>query len=138
MDTLHKRQTQSILTQGITLCLVSLAMFFIELTLMGMEAALQQAPHLVITATLYFALSYGCHAVFIWLMKQEGKRAIAFYMAEKLVRLLFTAILLLVYALNEPRNLLAFAMNLIALHLASSIASITFYVKVEQNIRKKQ
>lgn len=129
---------QSVLVQGITLCLVSLSMLLIELTLMGREAALQQAPHLAITATLYFALSYGCHAIFVWVIKQGGKRAIGFYMAEKLVRILFTAVILLVYALHDHRNLLAFAMNLIALHLACTIASITFYVKVEQNFKKKQ
>ena len=44
----------------------------------------------------------------------------------------------MLYALADCRNLLAFAMSVMALYLVSMVTSIIFYVKVEQGISKKQ
>lgn len=71
-------------------------------------------------------------------MKQGGKRAIGFYLIDKVVRLVFVVFLVIVYALADCSSLLAFSMSLLAFYLVSMVTSIIFYVKVEQNLSKKQ
>ena len=67
-------------------------------------------------------------------MKQGGKRAIGFYLIDKVVRLVFVVFLIIVYALADCSSLLAFSMSLLAFYLVSMVTSIIFYVKVEQNL----
>ena len=73
-----------------------------------------------------------------YIMKQGGKRAIGFYLIDKVVRLVFVVFLIIVYALADCSSLLAFSMSLLAFYLVSMVTSIIFYVKVEQNLSKKQ
>ncbi len=138
METLQKHMLKSLISKAIAFCAVSVLLFFIEFSIAGKETAFQQVPYLVVISTLFFALSLGGGALFTIVMKNGGKKAIGFYLLGKVLRLFLAIAILLIYALADCRNILAFSMNLLVLYLVSMITSIIFYVKVEQKISKKQ
>ncbi len=138
METLQKHMLKSLISKAIAFCIVSVFLFFIELSIAGKEMAFQQVPYLVVISTLFFALSLGGGALFTLVMKNGGKKAIGFYLLGKVLRLFLAIAILLIYALADCRNILAFSMNLLVLYLVSMITSIIFYVRMEQKISKKQ
>lgn len=137
MKTLQKHMLSSLLLKAATLCIASVLLFFISLAVAGKEVAFQQAPYLVLVSTLFFALSLGGGALFTVVMKDGGKRAISFYLLAKVLRLFLSIAVLLIYALADCRNILAFSMNLLVLYLVSMVTSIIYYVRVEQKLSKK-
>lgn len=138
MEVLKKYIVKSLALKATVLCVVSVLLFFIELPLAGREAVVQQVPCLILVPTLFFALSVGGSAVYRFALRKEGKMAVTFYLAANLVRFLLALAVLLVYALADGRNLLLFSLNLLAVYLAGMITSVCLYVKVEQNLNKKQ
>lgn len=138
MDALKKHIVKSLALKALVLCVVSVLLFFVELSLAGREAVVQQVPYLIVIPTLFFALSLGGSAVYNFVMRKEGKQAVTFYLAAKLIRLLLAIAVLLVYAFADGQNLLLFSINLLVVYLAGMVTSIYLYVKVEQNLNKKQ
>uniref|UniRef100_UPI003FEE81EE hypothetical protein n=1 Tax=Alloprevotella sp. TaxID=1872471 RepID=UPI003FEE81EE len=55
-----------------------------------------------------------------------------------MVRFFLVAAILLIYGLADRRNILAFAINLLVLYIANVVTSMMYYIKMEQNIKKKQ
>lgn len=137
MKTLQKHMLHSLLLKAVTFCILSVLLFFADLSVGGKDVAFQQAPYLVIISTLFFALSLGGGALFTIVMKNGGKKAISFYLLAKVLRLFLSIAVLLIYALADSRHILAFSMNLLALYLGSMITSIIYYVRVEQKLSKK-
>lgn len=107
-----------------------------ELMLATKDAMMHLLPPTFLVALLFILLD--CGACNTYIMKQGGKRAIGFYLIDKVVRLVFVVFLIIVYALADCSSLLAFSMSLLAFYLVSMVTSIIFYVKVEQNLSKKQ
>lgn len=73
-----------------------------------------------------------------WVMKDGAKRALSFYLVVKVVRFFLVVAILLIYGLADRRNILAFAINLLVLYIANVVTSMMYYIKMEQNIKKKQ
>lgn len=109
-----------------------------ELMLATKDAMMHLLPPTFLVALLFILLDYGACNIYTYIMKQGGKRAIGFYLIDKVVRLVFVVFLIIVYALADCSSLLAFSMSLLAFYLVSMVTSIIFYVKVEQNLSKKQ
>lgn len=107
-----------------------------ELMLATKDAMMHLLPPTFLVALLFILLDCGACNIYTYIMKQGGKRAIGFYLIDKVVRLVFVVFLIIVYALCS--SLLAFSMSLLAFYLVSMVTSIIFYVKVEQNLSKKQ
>lgn len=138
MDNLRKYTLESILLKAISLSVTCVLLFLGTHACCGWEAALQQAPFLVITATLFFALSIASHAVYQIVMRRGGNIITGFYMLCKVVRLFLAIAILVIYAIANRQNLLAFSLNLLALYTVSMVTTIIHYAKVEHNFRKKQ
>lgn len=109
-----------------------------ELMLATKDAMMHLLPPTFLVALLFILLDCGACNIYTSIMKQGGKRAIGFYLIDKVVRLVFVVFLIIVYALADCSSLLAFSMSLLAFYLVSMVTSIIFYVKVEQNLSKKQ
>lgn len=109
-----------------------------ELMLATKDAMMHLLPPTFLVALLFILLDCGVCNIYTYIMKQGGKRAIGFYLIDKVVRLVFVVFLVIVYALADCSSLLAFSMSLLAFYLVSMVTSIIFYVKVEQNLSKKQ
>ncbi len=109
-----------------------------ELMLATKDAMMHLLPPTFLVALLFILLDCGAYNIYTYIMKQGGKRAIGFYLIDKVVRLVFVVFLIIVYALADCSSLLAFSMSLLAFYLVSMVTSIIFYVKVEQNLSKKQ
>lgn len=109
-----------------------------ELMLATKDAMMHLLPPTFLVALLFILLDCGACSIYTYIMKQGGKRAIGFYLIDKVVRLVFVVFLIIVYALADCSSLLAFSMSLLAFYLVSMVTSIIFYVKVEQNLSKKQ
>lgn len=135
---MQKHINHSLLLKAVTLCVSCVLLFIIELLLAGRDAAVQQTPYMVLTATLFFALSTLGSLLYKVVMQQGGKRAISYYLLDKVVRLFLTIVLMVLYAFANGSNLLLFAINLLVLYMVSIITSIIFYAKVEHHISKKQ
>lgn len=138
MDNLRKYTLDSILLKAISLFVTYILLFLGDHACCGWEAALQQAPFLVITATLFFALSLASHAIYQIVMRRGGSIITGFYMLCKVVRLFLAIAILMIYAIANRQNLLAFSLNLLALYTVSMVTTIIYYAKVEHNISKKQ
>lgn len=109
-----------------------------ELMLATKDAMMHLLPPTFLVALLFILLDCGACNIYTYIMKQGDKRAIGFYLIDKVVRLVFVVFLIIVYALADCSSLLAFSMSLLAFYLVSMVTSIIFYVKVEQNLSKKQ
>lgn len=109
-----------------------------ELMLATKDAMLHLLPPTFLVALLFILMDCGACNIYTYIMGQGGKRAIGFYLIDKVVRLIFVVFLVIVYALADCSSLLAFSMSLLAFYLVSMVTSIIFYVKVEQNLSKKQ
>lgn len=138
MGNLRKYTLESILLKAISLSVTCVLLFLGVHACCGWEAALQQVPFLVITATLFFALSIASHAVYQIVMRRGGNIITGFYMLCKVVRLFLAIAILVIYAIANRQNLLAFSLNLLALYTVSMVTTIIHYAKVEHNFRKKQ
>lgn len=138
MDNLRKYTLDSILLKAISLSVTCILLFLGDHACCGWEAALQQAPFLVITATLFFALSLASHAIYQIVMRRGGSIITGFYKLCKVVRLFLAIAILMIYAIANRQNLLAFSLNLLALYTVSMVTTIIYYAKVEHNISKKQ
>lgn len=138
MDNLKREVRRSLIYKAVIFSIVCALLFLVELMLTTQETALQQVPCLVVNAMLFYLLAVGCDAVYLWVMKEGGKRAISFYLLVKVLRLFLAIIVLLIYAFADCRNLLVFSMNIFVLYLVSMITSILFYVKTEQKFKIKK
>ena len=109
-----------------------------ELMLATKDGMMHLLPPTFLVALLFILLDCGACNIYTYIMKHGVKRAIGFYLIDKVVRLVFVVFLIIVYALADCSSLLAFSMSLLAFYLVSMVTSIIFYVKVEQNLSKKQ
>ena len=110
----------------------------VELMLLTNDVMMQLLSPTFLVALLFVLLDCGVCNIYLYIMGQGGKRAIGFYLIDKVVRLILVVFLIIVYALADCSSLLAFSMSLLAFYLVSMVTSIIFYVKVEQNLSKKQ
>ncbi len=129
---------KSLITKAITICVTAALLLCFELMLAGANVAMQQAPPVVCVATLLMVVNGLSSMVYKWIMKDGGRRAIGFYLIDKVVRFFLVIVIVLIYALADRRNLLAFAINLLVLYVADAVTSMMLYVSTEQNFNKKK
>ena len=138
MEAFDRRIKKSLITKAITICVTSSLLLCFELMLAGASVAMQQAPPVVCVATLLMVVNGLSSMVYKWIMKDGGRRAIGFYLIDKVVRFFLVIVIVLIYALADRRNLLAFAINLLVLYVADAVTSMMLYVSTEQNFNKKK
>lgn len=137
MEAFDRRIKKSLITKAITICVTVALLLCFELMLAGANVAMQQAPPFVCVATLLMVVNGLSSMVYKWIMKDGGRRAIGFYLIDKVVRFFLVIVIVLIYALADRRNLLAFAINLLVLYVADAVTSMMLYVSTEQNFNKK-
>ncbi len=69
------------------------------------------------------------------LAEQGGKTLTAFYLIEKVTRLLLCAILLVLYGVLVKTGILAFAMDLLALYVVTAGFTTYYSLRMEHNIK---
>lgn len=138
MEAFDRRIKKSLITKAITICVTVVLLLCFELMLAGANVAMQQAPPVVCVATLLMVVNGLSSMVYKWIMKDGGRRAIGFYLIDKVVRFFLVIVIVLIYALADRRNLLAFAINLLVLYVADAVTSMMLYVSTEQNFNKKK
>ena len=138
MDAFDNRIKTLLKTKLVTLCITGILLLLSELLLADVSVAQQQAPILIVTAIILAAASMGGSLVFKWVMNNGGRKAIGYYLIAKTLRIFIVIVIFLVYGIADGRNLLAFAINILALYLADVVTSIIFYVSIEKNYSKKK
>lgn len=138
MEAFDRRIKKSLITKAITICVTVALLLCFELLLAGANVAMQQAPPVVCVAILLMVVNGLSSMVYKWIMKDGGRRAIGFYLIDKVVRFFLVIVIVLIYALADRRNLLAFAINLLVLYVADAVTSMMLYVSTEQNFNKKK
>lgn len=138
MESFDQRIKKSLITKAITICVTGALLLLFELLLAGANVAMQQAPLLLVIATLIMAVNVLSSMVYKWIMKDGGRHAIGFYLIDKVVRFFLVIFIVLIYALADRRNLLAFALNLLVLYIADAVTSMICYVSIERNFNKKK
>lgn len=138
MESFDQRIKKSLITKAITICVTGALLLLFELLLAGANVAMQQAPLLLVIATLIMAINVLSSMVYKWIMKDGGRHAIGFYLIDKVVRFFLVIVIVLIYALADRRNLLAFALNLLVLYIADAVTSMICYVSIERNFNKKK
>lgn len=138
MEAFDRRIKKSLITKAITICVTVALLLCFELMLAGANVAMQQAPPVVCVVILLMVVNGLSSIVYKWIMKDGGRRAIGFYLIDKVVRFFLVIVIVLIYALADRRNLLAFAINLLVLYVADAVTSMMLYVSTEQNFNKKK
>lgn len=138
MESFDQRIKKSLITKAITICVTGALLLLFELLLAGANVAMQQAPLLLVVATLIMTVNVLSSMVYKWIMKDGGRHAIGFYLIDKVVRFFLVIVIVLIYALADRRNLLAFALNLLVLYIADAVTSMICYVSIERNFNKKK
>ena len=138
MESFDQRIKESLITKAITICVTGALLLLFELLLAGANVAMQQAPLLLVIATLIMTVNVLSSMVYKWVMKDGGRHAIGFYLIDKVVRFFLVIVIVLIYALADRRNLLAFALNLLVLYIADAVTSMICYVSIERNFNKKK
>lgn len=138
MESFDQRIKKSLITKAITICVTGALLLLFELLLAGANVAMQQAPLLLVIATLIMTVNVLSSMVYKWVMKDDGRHAIGFYLIDKVVRFFLVIVIVLIYALADRRNLLAFALNLLVLYIADAVTSMICYVSIERNFNKKK
>lgn len=138
MEAFDRRIKKSLITKAITICVTVALLLCFELMLAGANVAMQQAPPVVCVGILLMVVNGLSSMVYKWIMKDGGRRAIGFYLIDKVVRFFLVIVIVLIYALADRRNLLAFAINLLVLYVADAVTSMMLYVSTEQNFNKKK
>lgn len=121
MESFDQRIKKSLITKAITICVTGALLLLFELLLAGANVAMQQAPLLLVIATLIMMVNVLSSMVYKWIMKDGGRHAIGFYLIDKVVRFFLVIVIVLIYALADRRNLLAFALNLLVLYIADAV-----------------
>ena len=138
MESFDQRIKKSLITKAITICVTGALLLLFELLLAGANVAMQQAPLLLVIATLIMTVNVLSSMVYKWVMKDGGRHAIGFYLIDKVVRFFLVIVIVLIYALADRRNLLAFALNLLVLYIADAVTSMICYFSIERNFNKKK
>lgn len=138
MEAFDRRIKKSLITKAITISVTVALLLCFELMLAGANVAMQQAPPVVCVVILLMVVNGLSSMVYKWIMKDGGRRAIGFYLIDKVVRFFLVIVIVLIYALADRRNLLAFAINLLVLYVADAVTSMMLYVSTEQNFNKKK
>lgn len=138
MESFDQRIKKSLITKAITICVTGALLLLFELLLAGANVAMQQAPLLLVIATLIMTVNVLSSMVYKWIMKDGGRHTIGFYLIDKVVRFFLVIVIVLIYALADRRNLLAFALNLLVLYIADAVTSMICYVSIERNFNKKK
>lgn len=138
MEAFDRRIKKPLITKAITICVTAALLLCFELMLAGANVAMQQAPPVVCVVILLMVVNGLSSMVYKWIMKDGGRRAIGFYLIDKVVRFFLVIVIVLIYALADRRNLLAFAINLLVLYVADAVTSMMLYVSTEQNFNKKK
>lgn len=138
MDAFDNRIKTLLKTKLVTICITGILLLLSELLLADVSVALQQAPILIVTAIILTAASMGGSLVFKWVMNNGGRKAIGYYLIAKTLRIFIVIVIFLIYGIADGRNLLAFAINILALYIADVVTSIIFYVSIEKNYSKKK
>lgn len=138
MESFDQRIKKSLITKAITICVTGALLLLFELLLAGANVAMQQAPLLLVIAILIMTVNVLSSMVYKWIMKDGGRHAIGFYLIDKMVRFFLVIVIVLIYALADRRNLLAFALNLLVLYIADAVTSMICYVSIERNFNKKK
>lgn len=109
-------------------------LLFIEQHVAGREA-LRQALPIALLASFFFAYSFCSLLIFRRLIDRKGKVAPAYYMADKMLRLLLCALLLVVYGIFIRQDLLLFSVNLFVFYLTTMVFTNIYCIREEKKLR---
>lgn len=110
-------------------------LLFIEYALLG-NSALQQSFLIALTAVFFFVYSMISLAIFHKLLNSDGKGLVGYYLADKMIRMVLCAVIVVVYGVIGCDGLIPFTINLLILYLFTVIYTNIYCVKRDKNSRK--
>lgn len=138
MNQLKKQTARALALNCAALCATAVLLFAIEWLAASPQTALGQVPYLVAAVVMLALLSAGSAALFVSIKATGGGRLVPFYLGKKVVRLLLTLLLVVVFALIDSGRVLPASANLFALYLVNMVISVCFYAKVENETKQQK
>lgn len=117
-------------------CIIGPVLLFTE-HLIGLDKEINQALPITLLSAFFFIYSYMSLLIFHNLYSKRDKRLTGFYLIDKIVRLLLSVLILLVYGLICGKDIVAFAVNLFTLYLVTMFFSSYYWIKKEQKYNKQ-
>lgn len=129
------KMAKQLLLLAATFCLLGPALLFLEKAVITADAA-QQALPIALLATFFFSLTLLELGIADRLRRTKSSMITGFYLTMKVVRILLSAIILVVYAYFVKQNLTAFAINLAAFYIVTMIFVTRISMKAETKNKK--
>lgn len=129
-----KKIVKPALFMALVFCVVGPLSLFIEQQVVGRDA-LHQALPIALLASFFFTYSFCSLLVFQRLISNKGKVAPAYYMADKMLRLLLCAILLVIYGCLKRPDIILFSVNLFVFYLTTMVFTNIYCIREEKKLR---
>ena len=117
-------------------CFIGLVLLFSE-HFMGLDKAINQALPITLLSVFFFTYSFISILIFHNLYSKRSKRLTGFYLIVKVVKLLLSILILLVYGLIGGKGIIVFAVNLFTLYLVTMLFWSYYWIKKEQKYNKQ-
>lgn len=116
-------------------CMLALILLFVENAVIGSDVYAQVLPMFLLSVG-FFAYSIGSIALFQRLWNKKRAALTGYYLADKVVRLLFCiAVLIVAGFLMSRDHLVVFAINLFAFYFVTALATTVYNIKVEKKYK---
>lgn len=117
-------------------CLVGPMSLYVEQWIWGRDA-LWQAPVITLLAIGFLIYTFCSLLIFHRLQEAKDNVPSVYYLADKMLRLLLSAIALAVYGFMARESVLHFAINLFVLYLTTMVFTNIYCIRQEKKQRNK-
>lgn len=128
------KQIKNIVLAALCYMLAGPVLLFIDFLVLG-KGAYQQALPITLLASVFFAYTLAVCTFSDKLRSMAQKTLTAFYLANNVIRLLLTAIILVVYCVATDVNRLPFAVNLFVYYLLTVVWT-SYYIIKKENVNQ--
>lgn len=112
-------------------CLLGPILYGMETAICGSEARMQALP-ITALAVFYFTYSYISIQIHQSLLVKNSKLLPTYYLATKMIRLILSLVILVIYGLLHKEGIIMFAANLFAYYIATVVYMSVYLIKKEK------
>lgn len=127
------RTRKAIALLALIYCLLGPILYGMEILISGSEARMQALP-ISALAVFYFAYSYVAIQIHKSLLVRNPKRLPVYYLAIKMIRLILSLFILVLYGLLHKEGIIMFAANLLVYYIAT-VVYMSFYIISKEKAR---
>lgn len=126
---------RTLLVLALTFFVLGPALLLVEYYIQGPVAFGQLLP-ISFLAMFFFAYSMASIRILKYLIQEQPKQIVGFYLISKVFQLLLCVLIFIVYAIFVKTNLHAFAINLLAFYITTLIFMTIYNVRIEHKMKK--